>query len=245
MLFWPILLIASVVLAVFLVGMPDASVLTSVNGEARLAYITVLALALITGAVLRLLMRGGWRTLIHSAVWLGLFAGIAGLWTLRADIEQAAERVRGELVPSMALNRAGGEVELRRAWDGHYRADTRINGTKMRMIVDTGASMVLIPYEKVPALGIDTADLEFSIPVSTANGNASVAPIHLSSVKVGAIAMTNVEAAVAQPGRLKNGLLGMSFLDRLSETTFQGDRLILRQRPRDVARYFKRAPGAD
>jgi predicted aspartyl protease len=37
-----------------------------------------------------------------------------------------------------------------------------------------------------------------------------------------------VQAAVAHPGRLKIGLLGMSFLDKLSETSFRGDTLILR-----------------
>ena len=35
-------------------------------------------------------------------------------------------------------------------------------------------------------------------------------------------------AAVAQPGRLKTGLLGMSFLEKLDETSFRKDRLLLR-----------------
>ena len=38
----------------------------------------------------------------------------------------------------------------------------------MRLLVDTGASLVLLPYEEVAALGLDPASLSFSLPVSTA-----------------------------------------------------------------------------
>jgi aspartyl protease family protein len=97
-------------------------------------------------------------------------------------------------------------------------------------MIDTGASMVLIPYEQAASIGINPDTLDYSMPVTTANGRSSVAPIRLSSIKIGPIAVFDIPAAVAQPGRLKTGLLGMSFLDRLAETSFQGDRLILRQR---------------
>jgi len=143
----------------------------------------------------------------------------------------------------VALSHTDGEAELRRGWDGHYRADAEINGIELRMMIDTGASMVLIPYEDIAAIGIDPGRLEYSMPVTTANGRSAVAPIRLSSIKVGPIAVFDVPAAVAQPGRLKTGLLGMSFLDRLSETSFQGDRLFLRQRL-DNGR-FLRAPSGD
>ena len=56
----------------------------------------------------------------------------------------------------------------------------------------------------------------------------TVAPVRLSSVKIGPIAVFDLEAAVARPGLLDTGLLGMSFLDRLRESSFRGDRLILR-----------------
>ena len=96
-------------------------------------------------------------------------------------------------------------------------------------MLDPGASMVLIPYEPAARIGINPDTLDFSLPVTTANGRSSVAPIRLSSIKIGPIAVFDVAAAVARPGQLKTGLLGMSFLDLLAETTFKGDRLILRQ----------------
>ena len=96
-------------------------------------------------------------------------------------------------------------------------------------MIDTGASMVLIPFEQAAAIGINPDTLDYSMPVTTANGRSSVAPVQLSSIKIGPIAVFDVPAAIAQPGLLKTGLLGMSFLDQLEETSFQGDRLFLRQ----------------
>ena len=126
-----------------------------------------------------------------------------------------------------ALATANGEAELRRAWDGHYRAEAEVNGVRMQLMVDTGASLVLLPYEEVGALGIDVRTLDYSLPVTTANGKSTVAPVRLSSIKIGPIAVFDVEAAVAHPNQLGTALLGMSFLERLSETSFRGEKLII------------------
>lgn len=239
MLFWPVLIIGLAVFALFLSGPPSDGIFDGERAQAQVVYLTILGVALVIVAAGRLLVRGGRRTLVHMAIWVG---AIAGLFTAFAFRDQAAvivTEIRGELMPSMALSRSDGE-ELRRGWDGHYRADTEINGVEMRMMIDTGASMVLIPYEDVAAIGVNPASLSYSMPVTTANGRSSVAPIKLSSIKIGQIVVFDIPAAVAQPGRLKTGLLGMSFLDRLSETSFQGDRLILRQNAESGR--FLRAP---
>jgi len=140
-------------------------------------------------------------------------------------------------------SRAGGEVELRRGWDGHYRADAEVNGVPVRMMVDTGASLVLIPAELADDFGLDGAPLDYSMPVATANGPSTVAPVTIDSLRVGSIVVQTVEAAVARPGRLQSPLLGMTFLDRMSETSFQGDRLILRHKGTDFDTLFISAPG--
>jgi aspartyl protease family protein len=89
--------------------------------------------------------------------------------------------------------------------------------------------MVLIPYEQASAIGFEPGKLDFSVPVVTANGRSTVAPVMIGAIRVDDIVVQEVQAAIAQPGKLTNGLLGMSFLDRLGETSFQGDKLYLRQ----------------
>ena len=229
MLFWPLLIIGLAILALFLSGPPSEGVMDGERAQAQLVYLTVMAVGMIVAAAGRILLRGGRRAMTITAVWVGAIAGLTTAFAFRDQATVVVNELRGELMPSVALSRTEGEAELRRAWDGHYRATAKVNGIEMRMLIDTGASMVLIPYEDAANIGINPASLDFSIRVTTANGKSSVAPITLSSIKIGPIAVFDVDAAVAQPGRLKNGLLGMTFIDRLSETSFQGDRLILRQ----------------
>lgn len=230
MLFWPILVIGLAVLVLLVLGPPSDGVLDGTQVQMQIAYAAVIAVALALFSIGRILLRGGRRALMHTAVWIGTIGGLATAFVFQDEAAIIVARIRGELLPSVALSRAEGEAELRRAWDGHYRADAVVNGVDIKLMIDTGASMVLIPYEDIARLGIDPRALDYSMPVTTANGRSSVAPVMLSSIKVGPIAVFDVPAAVAQPGRLKMGLLGMSFLDRLDETSFRGDRLILRQR---------------
>ncbi|HSF94648.1 MAG TPA: TIGR02281 family clan AA aspartic protease [Thermohalobaculum sp.] len=230
MLFWPLLIIGLAILGLFLAGPPSEGVMDGDRSQAQLVYLTVMAVGMIAAAAGRIVLRGGRRALTHTAVWVGAIAGLTTAFALRDQATIVVNDIRGELMPSVALSHAEGEAELRRAWDGHYRATAEVNGVEMRLLIDTGASMVLIPYEDVADLGINPANLDFSIQVTTANGKSSVAPIRLSSIKIGPIAVFDIDAAVAQPGRLKTGLLGMTFIDQLSETSFQGDRLYLRQR---------------
>lgn len=228
MLFWPLVVVSLVTIVVFLAGPPDGGFLDYQSGELRTISLVVFTAGITIASAGRILMRGGLRSLRNAVLWIGLFAGLSISYSNRTEIAFMYERVRGNIHPSVALSTAQGEAELRRAWDGQYRAEAEINGVRMRLMVDTGASMVLLPYESVRELGINPDNLEYSLPVTTANGKSTVAPVRLSSIKVGPIAVFDVQAAVAHPGRLKIGLLGMSFLDKLSETSFQRDKLILR-----------------
>lgn len=226
-LFWPLVILSLATLAVFLAG-PPHEILGRDDAELRMVYVIILAAGITIASAGRLLLRGGTRAMRVSVIWIGVFLGVLVAYQNRVELSELYDRARGEIHPSVALTTAQGEAELRRAWDGHYRAQAQVNGVTMRLLVDTGATMVLLPYEQVEALGIDPAKLEFSLPVTTANGKSTVAPISISSIKIGPIAVFDVRAAVAHPGRLKVGLLGMSFLDKLDESSFRGDRLILR-----------------
>lgn len=228
MLFWPLVILCLVTVALYLAGPPTPGFLGEAEADRRLVYAVVFAAGLTLAGAGRLLARGGARTLRYAVLWSALFAVALTGYANREDLRPAYDRVRGNIYPSVALSTAQGEAELRRAWDGHYRAEAEVNGVRMMLMIDTGASMVLLPYEQVRELGIDPAGLDYSLAVATANGASTVAPVRLSSIKIGPIAAFDVQAAVAQPGRLKIGLLGMSFIDKLSEISFRGETLTLR-----------------
>ncbi len=185
----------------------------------------LLVLALSTPLLSRI---AGPRLAMALLIWVVAFFGIVAGYTYRADIIAAYERALGRTEPMVALARAPGEVEIKRTWDGHFRALTSIGDAEVGLLIDTGASILLLRHEDAEAIGIDTEMLHFSTPITTANGGARIAPITLESVRIGNVEVRDVRAGVAQRGALHSGLLGMSFLNELSEVSFRGETVILK-----------------
>jgi aspartyl protease family protein len=96
------------------------------------------------------------------------------------------------------------------------------------MIVDTGASTIVLRPEDAKKAGIDVSRLTYRVPVLTANGRTIAARVRLDEVAIGPLDRQKVDALVAQPGALTQSLLGMSFLSRLRSYEFSGDFLTLR-----------------
>ncbi len=97
------------------------------------------------------------------------------------------------------------------------------------MLVDTGASTVVLRPEDARRLRIDVDNLRYLVPVHTANGTTYAASVRLQSLSVGKISMKDVDALVAKQGTLRDNLLGMSFLNRLTSYEFSGEFLTLRK----------------
>lgn len=88
-------------------------------------------------------------------------------------------------------------------------------GVSARLIVDTGASIVLISNNVARKLGLRYEDIKTQIEVITAdNRSVKAKPVILKSIKVGDAEVKNVEAAILDSDFLigVDGLLGMSFL---------------------------------
>lgn len=170
----------------------------------------------------------------HALIWIGVALALVVAYTYREDLKAVANRVAGEVLPPghsiLVDTTPTGEqaVRLRRQDNGHFVARAAANGTSMSMLVDTGASTVVLTPTDAERAGIDTASLAFTTPVSTANGTTFAAPVRLKSVSVGPLEVRDVEALVAKPGALSENLLGMSFLKRLRSYEFSGDFLTLR-----------------
>lgn len=239
MLFWPLTILGCVVLVIFIVTHPEIDLAAPQDEHLTAIYVLMMVGALVLAGIGRMVLRAGHRTLVNSMAIAAVGFLTLGGYAFRTEISGAWDRVRGELNPSLALAVAPGQIELRRAWDGHFRADAHINGREMRMMVDTGASMVIVPFEHAASLGIDPDVLRYSMRVETANGPTHVAPIIMDRIEVGPLLVRDVVAAVALEGALETPLLGMSFLGRLTETTFRGERLILRQSVEDRGAMMK------
>jgi aspartyl protease family protein len=162
-----------------------------------------------------------------AAVWLAIGAALVTAYAFRHDAEAVAQRVLAELVPGIAIEEGGGRVSVARSSNGHFLLDAEVNGASVRMLLDTGASTVVLTPKDAARVGIDISQLVFSAPVWTANGRTEAAPVLLDRVEIGSISLQRVRAMVTRPGALNESLLGMSFLERIPTWRVERDRLIL------------------
>jgi clan AA aspartic protease (TIGR02281 family) len=114
---------------------------------------------------------------------------------------------------------------------GHYIVEADVNGVKVELLADTGATYVALNYQTALDLGFTAQTLHFTSRSTTANGIARVAPVTLDSLRVGAIVLRDVKAVIAEPGKMTQNLLGMSFINRLSGFELSGGKLVMAQQP--------------
>ncbi len=150
-----------------------------------------------------------------------------GLGLAPPAAEQQADGAANTNVAPPTNSQGGFVVELKAGDHGHFNTRAEVNGADIDVMVDTGASMVALPYEDAERAGIYIRDSDYTGYVSTANGRARVAPVTLGSVSIGNITVRNVEAVVSEPGALQVTLLGMTFLSRLDRVDMRSGVLIL------------------
>lgn len=213
----------------------DGSPLFGLNAPDAAFGIVGFSIAVLTFAILSLSQRQGlMRAARDIASWSLLLVIFAAGYSWRDELLSLGHMVAAEINQPGTLARsetqADGEraVRIRRRSDGHFIARTELNGLALTMLVDTGASTVVLRPADAQKLGIDVDRLRYSVPVQTANGTTFAASIKLKRVAVGPIEFTEIEALVAKPGALRDSLLGMSFLNRLKSYEFSGDYLTLR-----------------
>ncbi|MEC9368158.1 MAG: TIGR02281 family clan AA aspartic protease [Pseudomonadota bacterium] len=177
--------------------------------------------------------RGGIRSAFRDGIiWALLALVLVAGYSYRAELLPVARRVAGELLPGLPLEgetvEGGTAVRIRRQQDGQFIAQANVNDAAVNMVIDTGASQVVLTQDDARKAGIALEGLRYSVPVRTANGVSYAASVRLRSVRLGTLSLGNVEALVARPDSLHRSLLGMSFLSRLRSYEFSGDFLTLR-----------------
>jgi aspartyl protease family protein len=119
-------------------------------------------------------------------------------------------------------------ITLSRAQNGHFEVDAIIDGRRIGLLIDTGASMIALRESDAARLGIHPAQREYTLKVSTANGVILAAPIALDRVEVGDLLVRDVSGVVLPDEALAQNLLGMSFLSRV-HWQYQSGKLVLEQ----------------
>jgi len=224
----------------FLLFQQFPGTLGSRQGQARLAQGILLLAFVGTGFILA--WNGSVSLALKQALtWAGIFVAVLTFYAYRQEFMAMGFRVAGVTLPAVpmtasavtgaatgpAIGPGAGAVYLRSSTGGHFLADSAVNGTYVRFLVDTGASVVALNESDAQRLRFDLKKLDFNVPIDTANGRNFAARVVLDEVRIGSISRKNVPAVILRE-RMEQSLLGMSFLNSISSFEMGEGVLILR-----------------
>jgi aspartyl protease family protein len=132
--------------------------------------------------------------------------------------------------PELPERRSSGYREALLAADqrGQYAAEVLVNGSPVRMLIDTGATQVCVSASTARRLALSSSGGR-SLRIQTANGQSIASPTILRSLSLEGLYMNDVEALILAPEAGEVNLLGESFLKRLVSVEQHNGALVLRQ----------------
>ena len=162
------------------------------------------------------------KMIIMALAWIAIFAAGFVLFTFRDDFGWVAQRLKAEAVGTPVQQ--GRETRIPMAIDGHFWVEARLNGEKVRFLVDSGATMTTIDRETAARAGVPVSPQRDQF-VRTGNGIIRVSSARADELEVGGIRRQDVGLQVADNDDLN--VLGMNFLSSLQSWGVQGRWLVL------------------
>jgi aspartyl protease family protein len=202
--------------------------MAGLDDHQQLSLLYRIGLLILVASALARMFRGRFAAAARMAlIWVAVALVLAIGYTYRFELKDTANRVLAELVPGHAAAR-GRTVELARTGAGDFQIATQVNGARVPMVLDTGASSVMLTRDAAIAAGLPVEMIKYNVNIETANGRTYAAAAIIDRIAVGGIVERAVPALIAQPGTLKTSLLGMSFLSRLQGWEVRGDKVVMR-----------------
>ena len=170
--------------------------------------------------------------MIRVMLILAMLAATAGAVVAYGDPEQLSRA--GDNISQMLRQKslsAPPPVQIPRGQGGEFALKAKINGVAAPMVIDTGATSVVLTWETAKAIGLPIDMLEYNVDLETVGGHTKAARLTLDRLSVGKLTEKSVPALVVPRGHMKTNLLGMSFLDRLESWGVRSDRLMLHGYP--------------
>jgi aspartyl protease family protein len=230
-LLWILLLCVGLVL-LLLVARNDQGTIAGLASDDIGSLVYHVGLVVLVGGGVLVLFRESISKALEAALfWVVVGLVLAVGYTYRADLRSIADRVMAELVPGRAAQLSAHSVEIVRGRAGDFQVAAQVNSTRVAMVLDTGASTVVLTQDAAKAAGLPLELLSYDVQIDTANGRTRAASVTIDRIAVGEIIERSIPALVAQPGQLRVSLLGMTFLNRLQSWEVRGDKLVMRGKP--------------
>jgi aspartyl protease family protein len=160
------------------------------------------------------------------AGWVLIFLAAFVAFTLKDDFIALGKRVMAEASGEGQVVRVGKELRIRKSFDGHFWVTGRLNGEKVRFLIDSGATTTSISVQTARRAHVAAGE-SFPVMVQTANGVVAAERGRADKLVIGTIERHNMTIIVSEAFGPMN-VLGMNFLSSLSGWSVQGQWLVLK-----------------
>jgi aspartyl protease family protein len=166
-------------------------------------------------------------TLKRIGGWVFITLLVITGYSYQLEIKDYSNKLAANVIPGYAQGNGDGSVTFYAGDNGHFEITALLNDeNRVHFLFDTGASTVALTKADAQRIGINTDELKYNTPLSTANGTSWSARVNIAKIQVGPITVYNVEGTVSNEG-LDTSLLGMSFLRQLRQYMIKGNTLTL------------------
>lgn len=165
----------------------------------------------------------------HAAIWVAVVSVLALGFAYREELAGVPQHLRLAFSAGDPVITADHELVIPQDERGAFVVVGKVNGQRVRFMVDTGASDTVLSPDDARRLGVAVDRLRFDDVAETANGLGHGAPYVAQRLDVGPIALDNFQMTINQ-APMSSSLLGLSFLNHLESFEIHGRKLILKWR---------------
>jgi aspartyl protease family protein len=177
-----------------------------------------------------LTINGGAPRIVAVGATTGEGVKVVAIEDNTATIEIEGKRRVLRVGQNVAAQPSGGgpaKIVLTADAQGHFYTTGTVNGTSVRFLVDTGATLIALGASDARRIGLDP-EKGMKGYVDTANGQAPASRVKLDTVRVGEVVLNSVDAVVFQHEQ-SPALLGMSFLNRMEMQRSAGTMTLIKR----------------
>jgi aspartyl protease family protein len=166
------------------------------------------------------------QSLKMFASWVLIFLAGFVAFALKDDFISLGKHVIAQSKGEGEVVAQGKELRVRKSYDGHFWVTAKVNGEKVRFLIDSGATMTSLSVEAAERAQVDASG-GFPVLVETANGVVKAQRGTVDRLEVGTIRRKDFPVHVSEAFGTMN-VLGMNFLSSLRGWGVEGQWLVLR-----------------
>ncbi len=160
----------------------------------------------------------------YAIYWFLILMVLVFVYSFKDDYSNIKHRFISALMPSTVIEE-NGVITVKRSYNGHFMINTYINGTPTVLLVDTGATSVVLSQAVAKKAGVDVTKLSFYREVITASGVVRVGEASVD-IRIGNFEAKDFPVLINSSG-IDESLMGMNLLNEFKSFSIQGDTMHL------------------